>query len=153
MMLPCTYHEREPLMTPSFNPGFRFSAGDFVMLLAAVGFAWWIHDRGPWLVHVVAFVVLNFFLFCNVFRVARPAELAWSVVFVVLAGVRLRTGALTWSTIYLISSVLAAIIIAMEMRKPSYHGLGWSRINPGLKDWWLSKHPEQEPATASATHP
>ncbi len=140
-------------MTPPFQPGARISAGDCVMLLAAGGFAWWIYDRGPWLAWATAFVVVNFLLFCNIFRVARPAELAWSVVFVVLSGIRLRTGAIAWSTIYLISGVLAAIIIAMEMRKPSYHGLGWSRINPGLKDWWLSKHPEHKPATASATHP
>lgn len=36
-----------------------------------------------WLGFIVAFVVGHFFVFCNIFRVARPLELAWSGVFVV----------------------------------------------------------------------
>lgn len=105
------------------------------MMLGAAGFAWWVHDRGPWLVHVVAFVVATYFLFCNVFRVSRIPELIWATVFVVLAGIRLRTGNLEWWMIYSISGAVALLVIVAEMRKPSYHGLGWSRVNPALREW------------------
>jgi hypothetical protein len=127
-------------MPASFRPGFRFSAGDAAMLLAAAAFAWWVYDRnGLWLVKVTAFVVGNFFLFCNVFRIGRSLELLWTVVFLILAAARLRMGALEWSTIYLISGGLTIALVLIEMRKPSYHGVGWNTINPGLRDWWLKE--------------
>jgi hypothetical protein len=25
------------------------------------------------------------------------------------------------------------------MKKPSYHGIGWRKINPQLHTWWLAK--------------
>ena len=68
-------------MSPRFQPGPRFSAGDAAFMVAAGAFAWWIRKDGPWLVHVTAFVVFNFFLFCNVFRIARNSELAWTALF------------------------------------------------------------------------
>jgi len=126
-------------MAEEFKPGVRFSAADFLMLVVAGGFAWWAYDRGPWLAWVTLYVVGNFFLFCNVFRIGRSAELAWSVVFVALTGIRLRTGSISWSTIYGTTAALTALLVGLEMRKASYHGVGWSRINPGLKDWWLAR--------------
>jgi hypothetical protein len=124
----------------SFQPGARFTAADFVTLLAAGGLAWWGNQHyGPWVVRAIAFVFGTFFLFGNVFRVARAGELLWAVVFVVLAGIRLRTGAIEWSTIYAVSGAVALFVIVAELRKPSYHGLGWSRVNPGLEEWWRAR--------------
>jgi hypothetical protein len=132
----------------AFRPGFRFSAGDVMTFIAAGTFAWWAIGRdGVWLAWVTAFVVGNFFLFCNVFRIARSLELLWTVVFVLLAAARLRRGMFEWSTIYLISGALTILLVAVEMRKPSYHGVGWETINPGLRDWWLKHNairPESE---------
>jgi hypothetical protein len=127
-------------MPASFQPGFRFSASDVVMLIAAGAFAWWVYDRGPWLAKVTAFVVVNFFLFCNVFRVGRSQELLWTIVFIGLAAARLRMGTFEWITIYSISGALTIALILIEMRKPSYHGVGWETINPGLRDWWLKEN-------------
>lgn len=128
-------------MPPGFRPGVRFSAGDFVMIVAAGAFAWWAIGRdGMWLAKVTGFVVGNFLLFCNVFRVSRSLELIWTIVFVVLAGIRLRTGAIEWSTIYWTTGVLTALLVGIEMRKRSYHGAGWETINPGLRDWWLKEY-------------
>jgi hypothetical protein len=143
-----------PEDTPaSFQPGFRFLPADAVMLIAAAAFGWWIYDRGPWLAWVTAFVVGNFFLFCNVFRIARALELLWTVIFLTLAAIRLRKGALEWSTIYLSCTALTIALVLIEMRKPSYHGVGWKTINPGLKDWWLKEKgvrskPEVQPLQA-----
>jgi hypothetical protein len=75
-------------------------------------------------------------LFCNVFRVARPLELLWADVFVVLAGATILWGVPGWWSTTLGSVCVAALAIAVEMRKPSYHGVGWQRINPDLRAWW-----------------
>ena len=127
-------------MPASFQPGIRLGASDLMMLAAAGAFAWWAYDNmGVWLTKVTAFVVVNFFLFSNVFRVNRTLELMWTIVFVCLAAARLRMGLLEWSTIFAISGALTIAMILIEMRKPSYHGMGWETLNPGLRDWWLKQ--------------
>jgi len=30
------------------------------------------------------------------------------------------------------------VVVVVQMRKPSYHGLGWQWINPELPNWWKS---------------
>src|SRR6185503_16949754 len=89
-----------------------------------------------WWGFVPAFVVLHFFLFCNVFRIARPLELAWAVVFVALAGATIVVDQPGWIVTTAVSLVATVIVIALEMRKPSYHGIAWQKINPGLPQWW-----------------
>jgi len=32
------------------------------------------------------------------------------------------------------------ICVAVEMRKPSYHGVGWKWINPKLPEWWKTQN-------------
>jgi hypothetical protein len=27
-------------------------------------------------------------------------------------------------------------VVVLQMRKSSYHGIAWQRINPGLRAWW-----------------
>jgi hypothetical protein len=34
-------------------------------------------------------------------------------------------------------------VVIVEMRKPSYHGVGWQRINPGLPAWWDARVAEK----------
>jgi hypothetical protein len=34
---------------------------------------------------------------------------------------------------------VTGIVVVVEMRKPSYHGVGWKWINPGLPAWWESR--------------
>jgi hypothetical protein len=141
-------------MPASFQPGMRFSGGDVGTFILAGAFAWWAIGRnGVWLAWVTAFVVGNFFLFCNVFRVARSLELVWTIVFVLLAGARLQKDVFEWSTIYMLSGALTIALIVVEMRKPSYHGMGWRTLNPGLREWWLKNKgarsgPEVQPLQA-----
>jgi hypothetical protein len=119
-----------------FCPGFRLSKLDVFVLIAgtvaagvATLFVWWVG-------YVIALVIGHFFLFCNVFRLARPLELAWAAVFVVLAGATVAVGWPGWLVTTLATLATTAIVVALEMRKPSYHGVLWQRINPGLKTWW-----------------
>ena len=122
----------------AFQPGFRFSRFDGLILVAggsiAAGTALWLPLAGA----VVAFVLGHFFLFCNVFRIARIPELIWATVFFGLATAAMCSTdpVRMWAIAFGASIALAAVLIALETRKPSYHGIGWRRFNPGLKDWW-----------------
>jgi hypothetical protein len=120
----------------TFSPGFRLSFLDVVFvigsLLATIGLAsltWW------WGL-VVGFVSGNFFLFCNVFRVARPLELVWSVLFLTLAVATIVLDAPGWPVTVAISGGATLAVIFLQMRKPSYHGIAWQWINPNLPAWW-----------------
>ena len=89
---------------------------------------------------LIWFVAGNFFLFCNVFRVARSLELAWTLLFVCLAALAIRTELLSWPVFFLLSSLAAVLVVVIEIRKPSYHGIGWKKINPDLLHWWDSQN-------------
>lgn len=120
---------------PAFAPGFRLSALDVFILaiggVAALALAmvvWW------W-GFVVGFVLGHFFLFCNVVRLARPLELAWAGVFLALAAGTVALGVPGWPVTASVSLVATVVVVRVEMRKPSYHGLAWQWINPGLSAW------------------
>jgi hypothetical protein len=119
-----------------FSPGFRLSKLDVVVLVlgtvaAAIAgiFVWWVG-------YVIALVIGHFFLFCNVFRLARPLELAWAAVFVALAGATVASDWPGWIATTVGTLVATVVVIGLEMRKASYHGVLWERINPGLREWW-----------------
>ena len=127
------------MQAATFDPGFRLSRIDIavlvvgVMLTAALwSFTWW------W-GFVVGFVLLHFFLFCNVFRLARPLELVWAGIFVCLASGTVALDIPGWAITAAVSLCASVCVVAAEMRKPSYHGVGWQRINPGLPAWWESQ--------------
>ena len=121
---------------PIFAPGFRLSSLDIVVIAlgtAAAGGLWLL---APSAAFVVAFVVGHFFLFCNVFRVSRGLELTWGALFTVLAGGTVITEIPGWLFSALIALLATVVVVALEMRKPSYHGVFWQMLNPGLRAWW-----------------
>jgi hypothetical protein len=121
-----------------FQPGFRLSALDVVVLVIggiASGYAMTV-DR--WFGIAIAFVVLHFFLFCNVLRMSRPLELIWAGIFAALAVATISQNLLSWPVVFAVSSVVTVIVAFIEMRRPSYHGVGWQKLNPRLPEWWQS---------------
>ena len=92
-------------------------------------YVWW------WGV-VPAFVLAHILLFCNVVRMARPLEMIWAGVFVVLAGATIVFDTPSWLVTALVSLLVTVVVVVVEMRKPSYHGVGWQAINPDLPQWW-----------------
>lgn len=130
---------------PEFAPGFRLSIVDAAILAAGAGFSIVLGGQVRWAGLVVGFVVGHFFLFCNVFRISRRPEMIWAAVFTTLAGSTVFSGAPGWVMTIVVSLLLSASLIALEMRKPSYHGVFWKRINPGLKEWWTSNPSEPPP--------
>ncbi len=125
----------------TFQPGFRISFGDVAFLIICLGgaaYAAWATGL-PWTGFVVAFVVLHFFLFCNVFRIARVPELIWGGIFAALAGSTIVFGKPGWLATSLISLALTVFLLVRETRQPHYHGVGWQRWNPKLPEWWRSR--------------
>ena len=85
---------------------------------------------------VIAFVVGHLFLFCNVFRISRKPELVWASLFVLLAVFTVLTENPGWMITFVVSFLVAVVLINQETKKPSYHGVGWQMLNPGLLEWW-----------------
>ena len=124
-------------MTPTrFQPGFRCSITDVIVLALGLvgtlvlGFQTW------WTGFVVAFVVLHFFLFCNVFRISRGPELIWAGVFLLLTSGTILWEMPGWPAVIVACVGLSSFLIWRETRHPSYHGIGWQRWNPGLREWY-----------------
>ena len=124
------------MSVPKFQPGFRFSAIDFVVLVAVAVVSVILWQQLMWVGFVVAFVIGHFFLFCNVFRLSRPLELGWSALFVAVAAGTVVADIPGWPFAITSSLLTTGIVIAIEVRKPSYHGICWQHINPGLRKWW-----------------
>ena len=121
-----------------FKPGFRLSVMDGLVLAAGIVGAIVAWPKSASLGFVILFVVGHFFLFCNVFRISRRLELLWGLFFVVLARFTAVDGYPTWAMTAGISLMGTVVIVGFALRQPSYHGVGWSRVNPQLKTWWES---------------
>ena len=135
-----------------FSPGFRISSLDLFVLVAGVAGVVALGAVTWWYGLVVGIVLAHFFLFCNVFRVSRPLELLWAGAFVALTAATVLWGVPGWWPTTIGSLCVAALVVAVEMRKPSYHGVGWQRVNPGLPGWWEThapKAPDAEPGAAA----
>lgn len=122
-----------------FQPGFRFSVLDAFILAIALFLAVFLRSFGWNYAILVGFIVLHFFLFCNVVRMSRVPEIIWSVVFICLFYCQLNFSALSFNLALLISFLVTVILVFIETRKPSYHGIGWKRINPKLPEWFSGK--------------
>lgn len=121
-----------------FSPGFRLSAFDLLVLSAGAAAAAALAPVDGRFGLAVAFVVAHFFLFCNVLRMSRPLGLAWAVVFAGLAVAAFRFDAIPWPLVVAISTGVTVVLAVAETRKPSYHGVGWQKLNPGLPEWWTA---------------
>jgi hypothetical protein len=125
-----------PATARTFRPGFRFSKLDAVILLVGLYISADTASVYPWVGIAIGFVIAHFFLFCNLVRMARPSELAWSALFVLLASSTILVGSPQWPMTLAISFAVTVVLIGLEMRKPSYHGVFWRQINPELLQWW-----------------
>jgi len=119
-----------------FKPGFRISKVDITIIILGIVGALIASRFVLYLGLIVIYVVGHFLLYCNVFRVSRPPELIWAFLFVMLSGLTILLGKPGW-TVTVVCSILSTIVILLiEIRRPSYHGILWERLNPNLKNWW-----------------
>jgi hypothetical protein len=119
-----------------FKPGFRLSKIDILAIICGVVVAAASFSYSSVITFLVLFVVGHFFLFCNIIRMSRPSELIWSGIFLALSSASLLKGLPSWSVTVLISALLTVLLVVIETKKSSYHGVAWQKINPGLPDWF-----------------
>lgn len=120
----------------AFAPGFRLSIVDVVILVVGVVAAVGVGMIDRWAGLAVAWVVGHFFMFCNVLRMARALELAWAGVCAGLMVLAIGLGVVGWPAVFLGSGATTLVLSVVATRMPSYHGVGWRRLNPGLPRWW-----------------
>ena len=121
----------------TFDPGIRLSIFDMAVLVlgAAGGVAVGKFDAA--LGFAVAFTVAYFFLFCNLIRMARPLELVWALLFAVLSSCTVLINIPTWTQTFSAAFLHTLVLVAIQLRSPSYHGIFWKQLNPGLPNWWV----------------
>lgn len=124
------------MAVPPFKPGFRIDTIDALVLVAGGTASALAAQVEWWMGLVIGFAVGHFFLFCNVFRLARPLELVWAALFVALAASTIVMETPGWAVTIGGTLVATIGVIVMQLRKPSYHGVAWRRINPALPQWW-----------------
>ena len=121
-----------------FQPGFRLAMLDVVVLIVGGTASAYAMTVDRWFGVAIAFVVLHFFLFCNVLRMSRPLELIWAGVFAGLAVATISLNLLSWPVVFGISALMTVMVAVIEVRRPSYNGVGWQKLNPCLPEWWQS---------------
>ena len=115
--------------------GFRFSFTDAVALVTfgvTVAILQWIGSSLSW---VVIMVAGHFFLFCNLFRVARRRELIWAAFFVLNVASWLFLGHLNWFNVLACQLPVSVGVIAWELKATRYHGIFADRLNARLGDY------------------
>ena len=125
--------------TAEFRPGFRLSSFDVLVLILGTGWSILLHGMENPLGMAVFFTVTHFFLFCNVLRMRRLYELIWAVLFVALAARSIAVNAPLWPGPVMIMLAVTAALTVLQLRQPSYHGIFWQRLNPGLPQWWAER--------------
>jgi hypothetical protein len=122
-----------------FDPGFRLSRLDGLILLAGAALS-----AGGAVIDAafgaaIAFTVGHFFLFCNIVRMHRARELIWTGAFIALAAGSALFSVPGWPQTFGLMLLLTLALVALEMRSPAYHGVFWKKINPALETWWRAR--------------
>lgn len=142
--------QRNSKMAPTFAPGARLSALDVSVIVVTAVVAVYLSSITWWWGAGLAFVVGHFFLFCNIVRMARPLQLVWATAFTALAAMTILSGSPSPAATAGLSLLVTLVVVVIELRKPSYHGLGWQTINPNLPNWWDQHVVASPPENAEA---
>ncbi|MBF0420248.1 MAG: hypothetical protein HQL78_08800 [Magnetococcales bacterium] len=126
-------------MAKRFDPGFRISIMDGFILISGLIGSLLCMEIEVWFGIAIVFIVGHFFLFCNVFRISRPLELTWAALCILLLGSTILFQKPGWLPSFALSVVMTIVVVVIQMRQPSYHGIGWKTINPKLPQWWQSQ--------------
>jgi hypothetical protein len=116
--------------------GFRLSVSDVAVLVAGAALSRYCWGYLAEYSLFIPFTVGHFFLFCNVFRVRRKPELAWTGIFVlnVAAHSFLADTMNMWSVCGL-QAIVTVVLITREVSRPDYHGLLSRKINGHIDDY------------------
>lgn len=121
--------------TRPFNPGFRVSVFDSLFVVGVCGVSIYLMPYYFTFALLMLWAAIQFFLFCNVFRIRRTPELIWACCYMGLA-LMMLTGIQRLTIGLPTTAFLGMLLILCEMDYPGYHGVGWSKINPDLEEWF-----------------
>lgn len=113
-----------PWWDPRRPAGFRFSAIDALIVGLCVPATWALWPAVDEMALVCPVALGHFFLFCNVFRLGRRAELLWGAAFVVNACAWTWFEAFTWPRVVLAQAPVTLGAIAVAIGRKDYHGVG-----------------------------
>ncbi len=130
-----------------FSPGFRMRWMDLLILLSGAVVTILVFEFSWYLSFIIGFVCIHFFLFCNVCRITRIAELIWAGLFIVSTALSSLLDLMSWNVVVGIMLAGTLLVLTVEIRRPSYHGIFWRQLNPDLPDWW-SNHVSERTKTA-----
>ncbi|MHC4777237.1 MAG: hypothetical protein ACYTFG_01530 [Planctomycetota bacterium] len=111
--------------------GFRLSVVDGLFIAANGAAAWLLRGVLGQFSWIFVVAVAHFFLFRNVFRIRRSYELIWTGIFLANFGAWLLSGDFDWLRVLAIQIPVTAVLIALELRSPRYHGIGSGPGRPG----------------------
>ncbi|MFC1591798.1 hypothetical protein ACFL43_04685, partial [Thermodesulfobacteriota bacterium] len=109
--------------------GFRCSAADWLVLAGGCLAALALRRLPDGCGYLPAFVVLHYFLFCNVFRVKTKREILWGAGFIANSLITVLGLKSTWHAAYLAQLPITAAIIVHEILQPTYHGIFAQALN------------------------
>jgi hypothetical protein len=116
--------------------GFRFSRTDGVALAVCLVSCLTLWGLTEGTIVLFPVVLGHFFLFCNVFRIARRLEYIWSGVFLVNYLGWALSGGFSWLGVLVIQTPVTISLILLMIRSPWYHGIfagKWNRDH--LRDY------------------
>lgn len=123
-----------------FNPGFRLSLTDIIVLIVGLSICAYMYSASQLISYIVGCVVFHFFIFCNIVRMSRIPELIWSVVFISIVWLSSSFEELSGLIAILIVFACTVLLVILEIMKPSYHGFMWQKLNPSLPQWFESNN-------------
>lgn len=134
-----------------FKPGFRLSSLDILVIIVGSVAALSLYFIMPIACFIILFVLSHFFLFCNIIRMSRLPELIWSSVFLLLAGSTVLVEQPGWLITYIASFLVTIILVMIEIKKASYHGIYWKKFNPSLPQWFAQQSQDKVIANGNTT--
>ena len=115
--------------------GFQFFATDAAAIIAFTGLAIVFWHFGSPLAWILLITAAHFFLFCNVFRIIRRRELVWAATFIINISLWTWLGKLSITPVLLCQLPITTILILMDLRSSTYHGIFANRLNPSLNKY------------------
>lgn len=117
--------------------GLILSLSDVGVLFAGSILTWFALEKVEEYSLFIPFVLVHFFLFCNVFRIRRKQELTWAAAFIINVLFWSVSGRYPIFILFGTQMLLTAVIIIMEMMRPDYHGIFSRYINKNLDDYLM----------------
>ena len=115
-----------------YAPGFRFNLTDLLFILLVAALSGWLYLRVPTssLYGIPLYLLLSFFLYCNVFRIGNLLEALWYLPFAGMAVYTLSRGDFPqfWWWVLWVLEPWKWVLIAYRIWRGPYQGAGYRQV-------------------------